>query len=226
MKTFFYINYRLLTINNFMCLFFLTFLSVRSFGQQENKNYLLLNAVVLTSDSLSPINNAHIISKFNHWGTISDENGNFKMYVSPFDSLLITSIGFRPLILYVSEAMLSNIVTYPILMKRDTVQINEIVIHAFWDYRTFKQLVINMEPLSLDKVYNYIGGINKELEYNPAYAGIKGPIQALYDQFNKSARLERQLIKNRADYNLLMIQMGKIQDTIPAIPEHMQGSQH
>lgn len=199
------------------------FISVSSMmGQQTRKNLSLLEGIVLTADSLEPIHNAHIISKLNYWGTISDDNGNFKLQVSLHDSILITSIGFRPIILYIDDTLSQHLKGYPVLMQKDTVLINEIIIRGYWDYRTFKQLIINMEPLDLGNFYEITGGIDKELEYNPAYQGIKGPIQALYDRLNKNERLQRKLIRNRQDYNELMIKMGRVKDTIPAIPEHMR----
>lgn len=224
MKAFYSHIFRILIFNIFYVPLAL-FPSSDVAAQEENK-LILLNGTVLSSDSLKPVFNAHIISKYNYWGTISDEKGNFKMHVSPNDSILITSVGFSPLILSISESMLTSDKPFPIILQRDTVQINEVVIHAFWDYPTFKQMIINMEPMTLDNVYNYINGINRELEYNPVYSGFKGPIQALYDQFNQSARLQRKLIKNRSDYNNLMIQQGRYRDTIPAMPEHMQELPH
>ena len=191
-------------------------------GQHEKKDLNLLEGIVLTADSLNPIHNAHIISKFNYWGTISDDAGKFRLYVSLHDSILITSIGFRPIILYIDDTLSKHLAGYPVLMQKDTVLINEIIIRGYWDYRTFKQLIINMEPLDLGNFYEITGDIHKELEYNPAYQGIKGPIQALYDRFNKNERLQRKLIRNRQEYNELMIQLGRIKDTIPAIPEHMR----
>lgn len=196
--------------------------TVKVNGQQQKSNLKLLEGVILTADSLKPILNAHIISKLNLWGTISDENGKFNLLIRYHDSILITSIGYRPIILFIEDTLSKDLKNFPVLMKQDTVLINEVIIRGFWDYRTFKQLIINMEPLDMGNFYEVADGIKKELDYNPAYSGIKGPVQALFDQFNKNARLERKLLKNRQDYNRLMIQMGRIQDTIPAIPEHMQ----
>ena len=101
--------------------------------------------------------------------------------------------------------------------------INEVLIRAFYDYETFKQLVINMEPLSLDQFYPEWEG--SELLYvQPTPTGFKGPTQILYDWLNRDARLQRQLIKNRKDYNDLMRKLNRHMDTIPPMPEHMQGS--
>jgi len=209
-------------ISGLFAVFLLLFLPSQVLAQQEESNLKLLNGEVLTADSLKPIMNAHLISKLNRWGTISDDEGKFKLYVSLHDSILITSIGYRPIILFIEDTLSKHLTGYPVLMQQDTVLINEIIVRGYWDYRTFKQLIINMEPIDLGSFYEITEGINQELQFNPAYSGIKGPIQVLYDRFNKNARLERKLIRNRYEYNQLMIKMGRIRDTIPAIPEHMR----
>ena len=189
-----------------------------------SEGLFLLQGKVLTSDSLLPIENAHIISKFNRWGTISDEKGDFAMLVNNHDSLLITSIGFSPLILFLSDSVQAQKPPYPVYMSKDTIMMNEFIIHAFWDYTTFKQMIIDMKPLDFD--FSRVDfEENLMLALPPGSNGLS-PIQALYNRFSKDERLRRQLLKNRKKYNQLMIDMGRPQDTIPAIPEHMQGSQH
>ena len=179
---------------------------------------------VLTADSLKPLENTHIISKFNHWGTISNEKGLFRMYVSHNDSLLITTIGYRPVILHVNDSMINREEPFPVLMQVDTIQINEVIIRAFWDYETFKLIISKMEPLDFD--YDRINfNENLLLALPPSGTGLH-PIQALYNRFNKDARLERKLIKIREQYNELMMQMGRAEDTIPPMPEYLQESQH
>jgi len=212
----------ILKISALFAVFLLFFSPCKAIAQHQKKDIKLLEGIVLTADSLQPILNAHVISRLNSWGTISDYDGKFKLYISLHDSILITSIGYRPIILFVDDTSSRNLKDFPVLMQKDTVLINEIIIRGYWDYRTFKQLIINMEPMDLGNFYDITDGIYKELQFNPAYKGIKGPIQALYDRFNKNERLERKLIKNRQDYNELMLKMGRIQDTIPAIPEHMR----
>lgn len=189
-------------------------------SQQLPDSIAVFSGEILTADSLIPVENAHVISKFNHWGTISNEEGKFKMYVSKNDSLLITSVGYRPIILHVLDSMISEDNPYPILMHIDTIRINEVIIRAFWDYQTFKLIVSEMEPMSLDQFYpNYEG---TGLLYKDVYpASIKGPVQALYDVLNRDVRLQRKLIRIRKEYNELMIQMGRPEDTIPPKPEHM-----
>lgn len=183
----------------------------------------ILDAVILTNDSLLPVHNAHIISKFNRWGTISNEEGRFKLYVQENDSILVTSIGFRAMIIRMEPSFFIDDSIVPIILTKDTVSINEVIIRGYYDYATMKQIIVEMKPIDLTNFYPEWSGT--ELLYqDPRPMSFKGPIQALYDAFNQSARLQRRLLKNRKDYNRIMNQMGRPQDTIPAIPEHMQGS--
>lgn len=194
----------------------------KTISAQRNPDSLyILDAVILTSDSLLPVVNAHVISKFNRWGTISNKQGRFKLYVQNDDSVLITSIGFTPLILQMNPSLLLTDSILKIVIPKDTIAINEVVIRAYWDYPTMKQIVINMQPIDLSQFYP--DWTNTELLYmEPHPMSFKGPIQALYDALNRSARLQRKLIKNRKEYNEIMKQMGRYLDTIPAKPEHMQ----
>lgn len=209
-------RYRFLLIALLACL-----LVQKTVAQDLPANIIVLEGHVLTSDSLLAIPNAHIISKFNSWGTISNDEGRFIMYVSPYDSILFTSIGFAPLILHIDSTILASPRNYNVLMTKDTVMINEIVIYPYWDYETLKMLITTMEPLNLDAFYPEWAGT--ELLYKSIQpAPIGGPIQALYNAFNRQARMRRKLIKNRKEYNKVMMQMGRTQDTIPAKPEHMQ----
>lgn len=191
------------------------------YAQHDTDSLYILDAVILTSDSLLPVVNAHVISKFNRWGTISNRQGRFKLYVQNSDSILITSIGFSPLILQMNSSILSSDSVLEIRLPKDTITINEVVIRAYFDYKTMKQIVINMQPVDLSQFYP--NWENTGLLYmEPRPMSFKGPIQALYDVLNRSARLQRKLIRNRKEYNQIMQQMGRYLDTIPAIPEHMQ----
>lgn len=190
------------------------------YSQEAKDSLYILDAVILTGDSLLPIENAHVISKLNRWGTISNKQGRFKLYVQNSDSLLVTSIGFRPLILHVDDSILLSEGIVEIMMPKDTLTINEVLIRAYWDYNTMKQIVIEMQPVDLSQFYPDWEGT--ELLYQDIKPmSFKGPIQALYDALNQSARLQRKLIRNRREYNEVMYQMGRYSDTIPAIPEHM-----
>lgn len=208
----------------FIGLLLVFFQSYTAKAQDIQDNLIIFEGRVLTNDSLLPIPNAHIISKFNSWGTISNNEGQFIMYVSPYDSVLFTTIGFASQIIYIEDSVLNKVRNYDVIMVKDTVTINEVVIKAFWDYETFKYLVTQMEPLDLDSFYpEWTGTGLLYRDLRPAPIG--GPIQGLYNVFNRNARLKRKLIRNRKNYNEIMMKMGRPEDTIPAMPEHLQESQ-
>jgi hypothetical protein len=209
-----------------LLLFFGLLLLNSANAQNSDSLFFDLSGRILSSDSLKPVYDAHIISKYNKWGTISDENGDFRMLVNPHDSILISSIGFVKRIFHITDSIRNLPQPVVFVLDIDTILIHEVVIHGFWDYRTFKQMVINMKPLDLSQFYPDMDA--DPLKYvEPTHAlTVKGPIQALYDIFNKRTRLRRKLIKNREEYNRLMINLGREKDTIPSIPEHMQEKQH
>jgi len=214
-----------LLINLLYALILILITSKITSAQDSLPDLIVFEGLVLSGDSLLPIQNTHIISKNNRWGSISNNDGKFKMYVSPYDSVLFTSIGFGSTVLYVNDSIMNKInENFPVFMEKDTIMINEILIRAFYDYETFKQIVIGMEPLNLEQFYPDWEGT--ELLYRSAVpTGFKGPTQLLYDLLNKDARLQRQLVKNRKEYNELMRKLNRHMDTIPPRPEHMQGSQ-
>lgn len=189
-------------------------------AQQLPDSVFIFTGKVVSDDSLIAIPNAHIISKYNHWGTISNNEGIFNMYASANDSLLLTSVGYRPLILGIEKSMVKEGEVYQVLMKADTIKINEVIIRAFWDYQTFKLIISQMEPLDFD--YERINFEENLMLSLPTTGTGLSPIQALYNRFNKNERLKRKLLKIRREYNELMIQMGRPNDTVPSKPEHMQ----
>lgn len=206
---------------------FFFFISIFTTQAQKSDSLLFdLTGKVVASDSLKPIPDTHLISKFNQWGTISDDRGLFRMMVSRNDSLLISSMGYSSRIVQITDSILK--LPQPVLftLDIDTILIHEVVIHGFWDYRTFKQMIINMKPMDLQQFYPNMDA-NPLLYRNPPTAlVVKGPIQALYDIFNKNARLQRKLVRHRKEYNRLMINLGREKDTIPSIPEHMREKLH
>ena len=197
-------------------------------GQQHEEPELIeLTGVLLSSDSLKPIPDAEIYSRENFLGTFTDSTGHFNVAVVLGDTLLFSSLGYSDRMVAINDSILSMKSPARFYMSLDTVLINEVVIHAFWDYRTFKQMIINMKPQT------HPFDVSKDLEKNPLLykdpstgftAG--GPVQALYNIFNAKAVMQRQLIRNRRQYNRNMIKLGKIQDTIPTIPDYMREKQH
>ncbi len=201
---------------------FVLVLWLKPAAAQENKDIFFFKAKLISADSLLPVADAYVISRHMVWGTISDTNGIFNIHVDNNDTLLISSLGYRNELYAINDSLdRDSLVT--IKMHRDTIMLNEVLIRAFWDYETFKQMILDMR-LPDDFHIDYKS--DDMILNRPLQPAAMGPVQALYNIFNSSARLSRKLIRNRKHYNKIMIQMGRPQDTIPPIPEHMQGMPH
>jgi hypothetical protein len=197
-------------------LFFICFTSVFA---QETK---YIQGVVYSSDSLKALPNVHIISKIAHRGTISLPDGSFFLRSAPNDSLLFSSIGFVRKIVTVTEQMILTNNAITVTLERDTVKMEEVVVRSFYDWQTFKYMLVNMKPLkpvNLESMDNELETSLEEIRNYPASFG--GPVQAFYDYFNDMARLRRRMEHNRKLYNEQLILEGKIDDTIPALPLHL-----
>jgi len=178
---------------------------------------------VVSADSLIPLQNVHIISRLARTGTITDTDGRFVIRAFNNDTMMFSSVGFRQLILAFDREKLDSGGLFQIRMAKDTVKIDEVVVRAFYDWDTFKYLFVHMKtikPVELERLKEELG--TSLLYVRPAPLAIKGPIQALYDVFNDMARLQRRLERNRRWYNEQMIREGRIEDTIPAKPDHLR----
>ncbi|MDD3638114.1 MAG: carboxypeptidase-like regulatory domain-containing protein [Bacteroidales bacterium] len=182
---------------------------------------MIVRGKVLSADSLKPVSNVHIISKLARRGTITDKYGEFAFRGYGEDTLLLTSVGFSRKIVGTHDSLINQPGGLYILLERDTVQMQEVVVRAFYDWPTFKYLFVHMEPVKAFEIEDFTAELESSLVgVKPAPLTIKGPIQALYDLFNHMARLQRRLERNRKAYNEQLIREGRIQDTIPEIPEH------
>jgi len=218
------LNFRLVSV---LLIFLCLFVFQGNLKAQNKKAELMeISGILLSADSLQAVADAQILSKDNYVGSFGDTLGRFNIVVNPGDSLMFSSLGYQTKVVPVTDSLLSLPQPITFRMVLDTVLIHEIVIHAFWNYETFKFMVTHMKPAPY---YD----LKKELDQNPllykepnqAFT-VGGPIQALYNWLNKKAVLQRKLIRNRRAYNQKMIDLGRPQDTIPSKPEYMQEKQH
>jgi len=160
-------------------------------------------------------------------GTISDYEGKFRLKVSSPDTLWVSNVGFKRVLVTIDSATLAK-ESILILLDRDTTQLEEVEVKAFYDYRTFKHLLVNMPtPKSPDlytieeELANSLVGIEPSKEQ--ALTVVKGlsPIQALYDAYNKKSRRERRLMRNRREFNEILRAEGRLDELLPDTLEYL-----
>lgn len=198
--------------------------SLTAFAQGEdahNLDRIHVFGYVKTTDSLMPVRNTHVISKMAHCGTISNREGEFFISAKKIDTLWVSCIGFGRRLIPIDSTMADG---DPIMIRleRDTITLKEVVVKPWYDYETFKQMVIEMPTLPTPRE---IQRLNEELnDYWVRHPKLEGngmptitasPVQYLYDKYNKSARRQARLLRNRRMFNEVLREQGRTDELLP-----------
>lgn len=204
----------------------LLFLGFRLFAQSGDSLALDLKLPVLgkvvTSDSLLPIRNTHVISKMGHCGTISNRDGLFYIIARPVDTLWVSCIGYGRKLIPVDSTMAVD--TMQIVLERDTIVLKEVTVFPFYDYNTFKQMIIEMPskpvPREIQRLNEELAGMRSGRKRDPYFNIENGgftasPIQYIYDHYNPSVRRQNKLLRNRRMFNEILREQGRLDELLP-----------
>ncbi len=201
--------------------FLLLLLLLGAAGLTAQESRIWVEGKVLSADSLLPVKNVHIISRMTRSGTISDDQGRFVLRAETLDTVYFSAVGYGYTIRTFREWDHETGKAWQVLLQKDTIVMDEVVVRSFYDWPTFKHIFINMTPIKAVDLTSVNAELKDILLYmNPAPLTIKGPIQALYDLFNDMARLQRRLERNRKAYNEQLIREGRLNEVIPEELEH------
>lgn len=210
----------LLTISFFI-------LSLTIFAQSEIhydlEGNLPILGKILTADSLRPVRNTHVISKMAHCGTVSNRDGIFLITTKSIDTLWVSCIGYSRRLVPIDSTM-AAIDTLVLTLQQDTITLKEVTVYPFYDYKTFKQMIIEMPskpvPREIQRLNEELAGMKTGRERNK-YANfenggfVASPIQYLYDKYNASARRQRLLLRNRRMFNEVLKEQGRTDELLP-----------
>ena len=177
---------------------------------------------IVTSDSLLPVRNTHVISKMAHCGTISNRDGLFFITAKSVDTLWVSCIGFARRLIPVDSTM--DIDTMTIVLHRDTITLREVTVFPFYDYQTFKQMIIDMPskplPREIQRLNEELAGMKTGKKRDPYFnmenmGFTASPIQYIYDKFNASARRQNKLLRNRRMFNEILKEQGRTDELLP-----------
>ena len=200
--------------------------SLRLFAQDRDSLFhepkLPIYGKIVTSDSLLPVRNTHVISKLAHCGTISNRDGLFFITSKQIDTLWVSCIGFgRQLIPVDSTACIDTML---IVLERDTITLKEVTVFPFYDYNTFKQMIIDMPskpmPREIQRLNEELAGMRTGRKRDPYFnfenmGFTASPIQYLYDHYNSSARRQNKLMRNRRMFNEILREQGRTEELLP-----------
>lgn len=214
-------------MKRFLLIIVLFLTGLRLFAQGEDafdfKDKLPILGKIVASDSLQPIRNTHVISKMAHCGTISNREGIFFIPAKTVDTLWISCIGYSRLLIPVDSTM-AAIDTLRIVLHQDTITLKEVTVLPFYDYNTFKQMIIDMPskpvPREIQRLNEELAGMKSGRKRNQ-YANFENggitasPIQYLYDKYNASARQQNKLLRNRRMFNDILREQGRTDELLP-----------
>ena len=175
---------------------------------------------VVTADSLHPIRNTHIISKLAHYGTITNHQGKFHIQARQVDTLWVSCVGYQRRLVAI-DSTLSSADTLVIRLRPETITLREVTVLPFTNYETFKEMLITMPSIETP---DEIKRLNDDLDDlwlsrppvgNGMFTVTASPIQYLYDKYNKSARRQATLLRNRRMYNEVLREQGRTDELLP-----------
>jgi hypothetical protein len=163
--------------------------------------FILDGSVLFSADSVS-IPDVHVLNLSRGTGTVSSYDGSFIIRAQHMDTILFSCVGYQDYYLYVNTTLVRKDLL--VFMQTDTVFMKEVLISPLGPRRFFKLLFLQTK-LPEEKGLTFDLNIPM-LKNDPGYVpqtGIRvtGPVQALYNAFNKSSRLQRKLQKNRKNYS-------------------------
>lgn len=174
---------------------------------QESKPdslYHLTGYTLYAVDS-TQISNVHVLNLSKGTGTVSSADGSFELFVRDLDTLKFSCVGMQDRYIYINTFILRPQLL--VFMVADTILMEEIRISPLPPRRFFRYVFLDTklpkpEPLELN-----LGPLLKSDPGNVPPTGIRfgGPVQALYNAFNKKARLDRKLRNNRKRYSKYLV---------------------
>lgn len=186
----------------------------------EERSRVDFYGYVVTADSLHPIRNTHVISKMAHFGTITDLTGKFHIQAQQVDTLWVSCIGYARRLVALDTTLTSSD-TLVIRLSPETITLREVTVLPFSNYESFKEVLITMPSIETP---DELKRLNKDLDELwlsrvPAGKGMPtitaSPIQFLYDKYNRSARFQAKLRRNRRMYNEVLREQGRTDELLP-----------
>lgn len=145
------------------CLTFFSILFSTSLIAQESEDKVLLSGVVLAGDSLRTIPNTNIIVKNKNKGTATDKDGYFSFYAEANDTLLFSSVGYKPGQYIVPENLNNDHYSIVQIMSNDTIWLQETIIFPWVDYSDFGDQLLAMTPPITDETRAQLNLDNAQL---------------------------------------------------------------
>ena len=99
----------------------------------------------LFDELLHPLPYSHVLILNNYRGTITDKQGKFSLVTQVYDTVMISSVGYRRKNIIIPDTLAEPFLNLEIVLDRDTIMIGEIEIYPWKSYEEFKEAFLNLK---------------------------------------------------------------------------------
>ena len=139
------------------------------------------------SDLLQPLPFAHVIVQRDFRGTVSDPNGVFTIITYPRDTLIVSSLGYKTLMIPVPNFTNDDSRHYfkDIILEEDAIELRELIIFPWRTYREFREafVALDLPEDDLQRAYRNISAIQDQL-HSAIYNRQQSPNASFRDFMN------------------------------------------
>jgi len=135
-------------------------------AQRQARNPILLTGVVMEADQQKPLPYVNIQLNNTIYGTASDSNGYFSIFVNPGDTLHFSSIGYREATFVMPFNVTNSRYSLIQLLRQETILLNEVVVFPWPTIDQFKEAFLDADlpPNQDDLVREVKGDIREDVE--------------------------------------------------------------
>ena len=111
----------------------------------KRERVIQFSGVLVDAKDLSPLPYATIQIEGTNRGAISNINGFFTFAAMIGDRIVITSVGYRPVSIYLSDTLTEDRYSVVQSMVQDTIMLTETVIYPWPSKEKFREAFVNLE---------------------------------------------------------------------------------
>lgn len=168
------------------------------YGQQYNVRQFVQVDGIVTDETNYPLKYVTVVSKSLATGTMTDENGIFSLISVWGDTLIFTSIGFKPSLIKLPDNIPAPGYSIDIVMKTDTINIGPVLVLPWKTYEEFKRAVVEYVPPEEELRKNLEANI--AIIENQIYSDIKISPEAGY-RYAMQREAENVMTRNQTPVN-------------------------
>lgn len=168
-------------------------------GQADR--HVTLQGVVVDADSLTPLPYVHILVKNASLGSATAVNGQFNVSVNIHDTIVFTSVGYKPYLLVPADSTEESLSNLVIPMRPHISELEEVTVKAYDDITKYirrEEKPFNMNRSKATPLFE-----RKEPEERKAVqmatgtngAALEGAVTAFANLFNDKYQQEKKLKK-------------------------------